>query len=249
MKRKRKKKMKKVVKKLMKSLSNEEDKKEKVQNRLELKLTKHYPEESDDVIGTARKVKIEDKETKNAENTQEAMEIKKRMKEYGGRTSRDKKNERVKSIDPFWWKGGKTKQKDRINVNAQNNLVAVIRNMREKNNERNKRKRKRRKGTKRHSKKVFNEFEGPGKGKSMPKVRKIESPTHIIIKERMNYVEGKGWKVNILKIKKSKNMYSQRTKVKKYTIVCDKNQSNCKIYRKQTRNKLRMAGRKAIGNS
>lgn len=81
---------------------------------------------------------------------------------------------------------------------------------------------------------------GRRKGKSLPKIRKVESPTQIIIKERLNYVKDKGWKVNVLKIKKTKKLANKRVKVKDYTITCTEPQSKCRITTKQTRKKNRM---------
>ncbi|KAG7172658.1 A disintegrin and metalloproteinase with thrombospondin motifs 16-like 1 [Homarus americanus] len=45
--------------------------------------------------------------------------------------------------------------------------------------------------------------------KTPKKIRRIETPTHIVIKERMKYVEGKGWKIKIIKIKKTRRMMEE----------------------------------------
>ncbi|XP_050712610.1 uncharacterized protein LOC126996276 [Eriocheir sinensis] len=79
--------------------------------------------------------------------------------------------------------------------------------------------RKQVKGSKKNVKKPRRVLGRSGRRNPLPNISKIESPTHLIIKERMNYVEGKGWKMHILKIQTTK-LSNRRVTVKKYTIKC-----------------------------
>ncbi|XP_045608601.2 A disintegrin and metalloproteinase with thrombospondin motifs 3 isoform X1 [Procambarus clarkii] len=78
--------------------------------------------------------------------------------------------------------------------------------------------------------------------KKPKKFRRIETPTHIVIKERMRYVEGKGWKIKIIRIKKTKRMIeeSKRNKINR-KIKCNNipkcKKGNFKIKRKKTKKK------------
>lgn len=256
------KKLKKAVKKLQRHHSGEEDETEKERNG---------SEENEDGTGTARGGKGEgDKEVEKAEKkevTNEFMktldgkgddevekaakkyteifhslleEMKKSLRKTEGKTTWKKKS--GKSImKPFWGKGGKAKQENQIKVKSPKKLVRGNSNKRNnltkdagKNEDKgNKRKRGKRRKVVR-------------KRKPLGRISKIETPTHLIIKERMKYVKGKGWKINILKIQKSKKLSTRNVNVKKYTIKCNKDRSKCKVAKRQTKNKLRMLLRKPM---
>lgn len=251
--------MEKIVKRLIKARSREEDGKEKAENGQEIKLTEQHLQENEEAIVRAREEKgNEDMAAKKAEKERAAKgymeeldklfeEIKESIRGKTSKSSREKSSARENRVDPFWWMGLKGKQEDRVEVATQSKSTNKESrhdspmNIREKDDERDRIKRKRVKGRKQQKRRIN---VSSGERKPLPKIRKIESPTHIIIKERMSYVKGKGWKVNILKIKKSRKLSRKRTKVKKYTILCDKNQSKCRISKAQTRNKLSMLRRK-----
>lgn len=259
-------KLKKIVKKLTKSRSGEGNEKEEVKIGSETELTKQTSGENEDISGTARRGKgIMHNEVEKAENKQavnEYMEIlralleemQKSVKETEGKTNWKKSSERQNRMDPLWWMGGKAKQENEIKTKTENNPVegdeerrdSLSRDAREKSDERGNGKRgKQIKGSKKDLKKPRRVLSRSGRRNPLPNISKIESPTHLIIKERIKFVEGKGWKMNILKIQKTKKLSSRRVNVKKYTIKCDENRSNCKISNRQTKNKVRMLGPKA----
>ncbi|XP_050688204.1 uncharacterized protein LOC126981312 [Eriocheir sinensis] len=260
------KKLKKIVKKLTKSRSGEGDEKEEVKNGSETELTKQTSEENEDTIGTAGREKgMEDKEVEKAENKQgvnEYMdllralleEMQKSVQETEGKTNWKKSSERENKMDPLWWMGGKGKREKEIKTKTQKQPMEgdedrrnnLSRDARENDDKRDKKERRKQvKGSKKDLKRPRRVLGRSGWRNPLPNVSKFESPTHLIIKERMNYVKGKGWKMHILKIQKTKKLSNRRVNVKKYTVKCDENRSNCRIAKRQTKNKVRMLGPKA----
>ncbi|XP_071527364.1 A disintegrin and metalloproteinase with thrombospondin motifs 1-like isoform X2 [Panulirus ornatus] len=84
--------------------------------------------------------------------------------------------------------------------------------------------------------------------KKPEKIRRIETPTQIIIKERLKFVEGKGWKIRIMRIKKTKGMIKKSQKKKKgKQNKCKSKNSKCKKVKskkKKNKNKSSKKGRK-----
>lgn len=250
------KKMKKIAKKVMKNHSRKDDEEETEKNGSKAKLTERNPEESEGVFRNARKYwEEEDKDAEKAEKKQATMEyiklltemfekMKESLKTNEGTTSWTGNNNREKKIDPMWWMEGEAKQENRMKVKTPRNPAKGGGNTIEKENEKDEGKAS--EGLKVNKRRANRRLdaEETGNRRPPPKIRKYESPSHIIIKERKNYIKGKGWKVHILKIKKSKKASRKRMNVKKYTILCDKSQSNCRIAKKENRNKVRMLRRK-----
>lgn len=259
-------KLKKIVKKLTNSLSGEADEKEEEENGPETQLTRQTSEENEAITGTVRRGKgLRDEGVESAGNKQavnEYMEIlralleemQKSVKESEGKTKWKKSSQRENKMDPLWWRAGKGKIENEIKTKTENKPVEEVEEKREivstdaRERDDERRDGKRGNQVKRSRQKIKNPrrvFDRAGRRNSLPSVSKIETPTHLIVKERMNYVEGKGWKMNVLKIRKSRKLSRKRVNVKKYTIKCDETRSHCRILKRQNKDKVRMLGPKA----
>lgn len=254
-------KLKKIVKKLTNSLSGEADEKEEEKNGPETELTRQTSEENEAITGTARRGKgLRDEGVESAGNKQavnEYMEIlralleemQKSVKESEGNTNWKKSSQRENKMDPLWWMAGKGKTENEIKTRTENKPVEEVEEKRDivstdaRERDDGRGDGERGNQAKRSRQKIKNPrrvLDRAGRRNSLPSVRKIETPTHLIVKERMNYVEGKGWKMNVLKIQKSRKLSRKRVNVKKYTIKCDETRSHCRILKRQEKDKVRM---------
>ncbi|KAK7072980.1 Adt-1p [Halocaridina rubra] len=80
---------------------------------------------------------------------------------------------------------------------------------------------------------------GKRKNQRPKKIRRIETPTHYVIKERLDYIQGKGWRIKIIRIKKTKSMMGKldnsknKKKKKKKRKKCKRGSSNPKCIKKK----------------
>ncbi|XP_063848277.1 uncharacterized protein LOC135093220 isoform X2 [Scylla paramamosain] len=244
--RRKKKMMKKIVKKLMKK----EKKKIRPSNEEKDEVLEEVEGQNDEgrenEIGNARKDENDDdtSEEKTEEKIQTSSKyiklLEKMLKEAKKSMNRTKKTKEKNNAKCE----GKAKQEDEImeitnnktretDINDQGDL------RHDKDEKKQAKNKKLKQMIKQQVKKHLNSVNRRGKEKAPPRIRKIESPTQIIIKERLKYVKDKGWKVNVLKIKKKK-LANRRVKVKDYTITCNGSQSKCRITTKQARKKNRV---------
>ncbi|XP_042891102.1 uncharacterized protein LOC122265750 isoform X1 [Penaeus japonicus] len=85
------------------------------------------------------------------------------------------------------------------------------------------------------------------KSKKPKKSWRIETPTHIIIKERVGYIEGKGWKIRVLRVKKTKIMMEEegRSRFGNNKRHTKKKVKSCKGRDKTKCKRIRKKGKKA----
>ncbi|XP_066985571.1 uncharacterized protein [Macrobrachium rosenbergii] len=85
---------------------------------------------------------------------------------------------------------------------------------------------------------------GTKKKKKPKKFRRIETKTHIIFKERLNFVPGKGWRIKTIRVKKTKRMLEDAKKVKK-----KKKKKNKKKKKKSSKKKVKKNQKTSSNNN